>query len=132
MLSGQPFVYKYDLAHIRYFMSNPPRRKYLERITISTDRPQLQFILKDKGNYYQLSLQYLIRGTPIKNPIEDALFFVCDDRQYYLLACLRDAAIVQWMCDFDNLISVMKPGFPVFEREILKGIEEMYRVVRKL
>src|SRR6185312_8598909 len=101
MLCEQPFAYKYDLAHPRYFISNPPRRKYLEQITFSNERPQLQFILKDKGNYYQLSLQYLIRGTPIKNPMEDALFFVYDDTQYYLLACLRDAAIVQWMSDFD-------------------------------
>jgi hypothetical protein len=131
MLSGQPFVYKYDLAHIRYFMSNPPRRKYLERITISTDRPQLQFILKDKGNYYQLSLQYLVHGVPIKDSVEDALFFVCNDTEYHLLGSLRDAAMVQWMSGFDNLISVLKPGFPAFEKEILQCIEAMYTIVRK-
>jgi hypothetical protein len=131
MLSGQPFVYKYDLAHIRYFMSNPPRRKYLERITISTDRPQLQFILKDKGNYYQLSLQYLVHGVPIKDPVEDALFFVCNDTEYHLLGSLRDAAMVQWMSGFDNLISVLKPGFPAFEKEVLQCIEAMYPVIRK-
>ena len=64
MLCEQPFAYKYDLAHPRYFMKSAPGRKYLERITISTERPQLQFVLKDKGSYYQLSLQYLVRGTP--------------------------------------------------------------------
>jgi len=131
MLCEQPFVYKYDLAHPRYFMKRAPGRKYLERITISTERPQLQFILKDKGSYYQLSLQYLVRGTPIKNPMEDALFFVCNVTEYFLLASLRDAAMVQWMRDFDNRISVLKPGFPAFEKEILKRIESMYTVVCK-
>jgi hypothetical protein len=131
VLSEQPFVYKYDLAHPRYFMSNPPRRKYLERITLSTERPKLQFILKDKGNYYQLSMQYLLRGVPIKNPDEDALFFVCNGAQYHILASLRDAAMVQWMSSFDNLISVLKPRFPEFEKEILQRIEAMYRVIRK-
>ncbi|MGN6194170.1 MAG: hypothetical protein ACTHOB_04480 [Ginsengibacter sp.] len=129
MLSGQPFVYKYDLAHIRYFMSNPPRRKYLERITISTERPQLQFILKNKGSYYRLSLQYLLHGVPIKDPVEDALFFIRNDAQYHLLGSLRDAAMVQWMSGFDNLISVLKPGFAEFEKEVLQRIEEMYPVV---
>jgi hypothetical protein len=131
MLSGQSFIYKYDLAHIRYFMSNPPRSKYLERITISTERPQLQFILKDKGNYYRLSLQYLVHGVPIKDPLEDALFFVCNDVQYHLLGSLRDAAMVQWMSGFDNLISVLKPGFPAFEKEVLERIEAMYPVIRR-
>jgi hypothetical protein len=131
MLSEQPFVYKYGLAHPRYFMSNPPRRKYLERIAISTERPQLRFVLRDKGNYYQLFLQYLVHGIPVKDPIEDALFFVCSDAQYHLLASLRDAAIVQWMSGFDNLISVLKQSFPEFEKEILRRIEAIYKVVRK-
>src|SRR5690348_5300694 len=131
MLCEQPFIYKYDLAHPRYFMNNPPRRKYLERITISTERPQLQFILIDKGNYYRLSLQYLVHGVPIKDPIEDALFFVGNDIQYHLLGSVRDAAMVQWMSGFDNLISVLKPGFLAFEKEILERIEVMYPVIRK-
>lgn len=91
-LSQQPFVYKFGLAHTKYFMKSVPGRKYLERITISTDRPQLQFILNDKGNYYRLSLQFLVRGLPIKNPMEEALFFVCNGMQYHMLASLRDAA----------------------------------------
>ena len=131
MLCEQPFVYTYGLAHTRYFMKNSPRRNSLQQITISTERPQLQFVLKDKGNYYQLSLQYLVRGVPIKDPVEDSLFFVCSGTQYYLLASLRDAAMAQWMSEFDNLISVLKPGFPAFEKEILKSIEAMYTVVRK-
>jgi len=131
MLSQQPFVYKFRLAHTRYFIKRPPGRNYLERITISIDRPQLQFILKDKGSCYQLSLQYLLRGVPIKSPMEDALFFVCNDRQYHLLASLRDAAMVQWMSGYDNLISVLKPRFPAFEEEILQRIEPMYPMIRK-
>jgi hypothetical protein len=131
VLSEQPFIYKYDLAHPRYFMNNPPRRKYLERITISTERPQLQFVLKDKGNYYQLFLQYLVRGVPVKNPVEDALFFVYNDTQYHLLGSVRDAAMVQWMSGYHNLISVLKRSFHLFEKEILKGIEAIYPVVRR-
>lgn len=131
VLSGQKFVYRFRLAHTRYFMKRPPGRNYLERITISTDRPQLQFVLKDKENYLQLSLQYLVRGVPVKSPIEDALFFVCNHTQYHLLACLRDAAMVQWMSGFHNLISVLKTGFPAFEKEILQRIEAMYPVLRK-
>jgi len=131
MLCQQPFVYKFRLAHKKYFMKRAPGQKYLERITISTEGPQLQFVLKDKGNYYQLSLQYLVRGVRIKNPMEDALFFVCNDTEYCLLASLRDAAMVQWMSGFEHLISVLKPGFPAFEKEILQRIEAMYPVVRK-
>jgi hypothetical protein len=131
MLSQQPFVYKLRLAHPKYFMRSTPGRKYLERITLSTERPQLQFILKNKGKYFQLSLQYLVRGVPIKNPLEDALFFVCEGTQFHLLASLQDTAMVQWMSGFDHLISVMKPGFPAFEREILERIEAVYTVVRK-
>jgi hypothetical protein len=131
MLSEQHFVYKYGLAHARYFMRRTPGRRYLQQITISAERPQLQFVLKDKGNYYQLSIQFLIRGLPIKSPVEDALFFVCDGTQYHLLACLRDAAMAQWMSDFDNLISVLKPGFPAFEKEVLQRIEAMYNVIKR-
>ena len=131
MLALQPFIYKYRLAHPKYFIKSTPGRKYLQQITISTERPQLQFVLKDKGNYYQLSLQYLVRGVPIKNPLEDGLYFVCEGTQYYLLASLRDAAMVQWMSGFDNIITVLKKGFPAFEKEILQRIETMYTVLRK-
>jgi hypothetical protein len=131
LLCEQPIIYKYRLAQARHFIKKAPGRKYLERINISSERPQLQFVLKDKGNYYQLSLQYLVHGMPIKDAIEDALFFVYSDKQYYLLACLRDAAIMHWMSSFDNLVSVLKPCFPAFEKEILQRIEAMYRIVRK-
>jgi len=63
--------------------------------------------------------------------MEDALFFVCDGTQYHLLASLRDVAMVHWMSGFHNRISVLKPGFPAFEMEILQRIEAMYTVVRK-
>jgi hypothetical protein len=131
MLSEQPFIYKYRLAQARYFIRRAPGRKYLERITISTERPQLQFILKDKGNYYQLSLQYLLRDIPIKSPLQDAMFFICNGTQYHLMASLRDTAIMHWMNSYDNRISVLIPGFPAFAKEVLKPIEAMYPVVRK-
>jgi hypothetical protein len=67
----------------------------------------------------------------IKEPLEDALFFVCNGIEYHLLASMRDAAMVQWMSSFENLISVLKPRFPEFEKEILQRIEAMYRVIRK-
>jgi hypothetical protein len=47
--------------------------------------------------------------------------------QYHLLACLGDAAGES--CD--NRISLLKPSFPAFEKEVLKRIEAMYRMVRK-
>jgi hypothetical protein len=131
MLSEQPFIYKYRLAQARYFIRRAPGRKYLERITISTERPQLQFILKDKDNYYQLSLQYLLRNTPIKSPLQDAMFFICNGTQYHLLASLRDIAMMHWMNSYHNRISVLKRSFHLFEKEILQGIEAIYPVVRR-
>jgi hypothetical protein len=129
MLAGQPFVYKYRLAKSRYFMKQAPGKRYLQKISISVEQPQIQFILKDKGNYYQLSIQFLIRGLPIKIPVADRLFFICDGQRYYLLASLRDVAVAQWMTRFDNLISVLKPNFALFEKEILQAIEAIYPVV---
>jgi hypothetical protein len=63
--------------------------------------------------------------------MEDALFFVCDGTRYHLLASLRDVAMVHWMSGFHNRISVLKPGFPAFEMEVLRRIEAMYTVVKK-
>jgi len=114
MLSEQPFIYKYRLAQTGHFMRRAPGRKYLERITISTERPQLQFILKDKGNFYELSLQYLLRGTPIKSPLQDAMLFIYNGTQYHLLASLRDTAMMHWMNSYDNRISVLKRSFSLF------------------
>lgn len=52
--------------------------------------------------------------------------------QYYLLASLQGTAIMHWMNSYDNRISVLKPGFPAFEKkQILKRIEAMYPVLRK-
>jgi hypothetical protein len=34
------------------------------------------------------------------------------------------------MSGFENLISVLKPGFPEFEVEILQRLEAMYNVVK--
>lgn len=80
--------------------------------------------MKDKGNYYQLSLQYLVGGVPIKSPVEDAVFFVSAGAQYYLPA-LRDSVMVPWMSGFANQIIVLKQGFTDFEKEILQEIEMM-------
>lgn len=63
--------------------------------------------------------------------MENALFFVCDGTQYHLLASLRDVAVVHWVSGFHNRISVLKPGFPAFEMEVLRRIEAMYTVVKK-
>jgi hypothetical protein len=45
--------------------------------------------------------------------------------QYHLLTSLRDVAMVHWMNGLPNRISVLKTGFPVFEKEILQCIEGM-------
>jgi hypothetical protein len=69
LLAGRQFVYKFRLAKARYFMKQAPRKSYLQKISIATERPQIQFVLKDKGNYYQLSvlLHHLILVFIIRN-----------------------------------------------------------------
>jgi hypothetical protein len=59
------------------------------------------------------------------------MFFVCNSTQYYLLACLRDVAMMHWMNSYDNRISVLKRSFSLFEKEILKGIEAIYTVEQR-
>ncbi len=131
LLTNQPHVYRYILAHPRTYMRQPPMRNYLRKIVISPERPQLQFVLRDKGPYYQLRLQFLVRGIPLKNAQEDALFFVYSNEQYFLLNSYRDVAVMQWMQSCNNTISVMKAGFTQFEKEVLDVLKTLYTVIIK-
>jgi len=47
----------------------------------------------------------------------------------YLLACLRDAAIAQWMHLSKGLIRIFKEQFPAFEKEVLKPLSNCYPVI---
>lgn len=127
LLQNQQFVFRYGLFWKKELKRNPSKQR-LDRIEIRTETPALRFILSNRGDIYQLQLQFLIKGTPMQRLFMEHLFFVRYAETMYMLSSLRDAGIVEWMDKNNNCITIFKEHFGQFEQEMLKPLQENYFV----
>jgi hypothetical protein len=128
-LFKQPFIYKYYFYNKRE-LKRSPGKKRLRKISIGRESPQLCFQLIDKDSYYQLKLIVQINGNETRDFNSDITLFISKNQIVYLLSSLRDAAIVEWMREYGNCITIFKEHFSEFETEILNQLSSDYPVKR--
>lgn len=128
LLQQQSFVYSYFLYRTEELKKGRPAKKRTLHIQISSETPDIRFLLADHGSFYQLEMQVLVKGEPLAEYEADTTFFISQGQIIYLLPSLRDAAIAQWMDRSGGMITVFKEHFPQFEQDILNPIRQCYAV----
>ena len=132
LIAREKNIYHSRMGKLRYFMRQKPMPKYINEITISDEPVQLQFTLKNKGRYYQLSLSFTVNGKPIPNPEIKGMFFISTENKcYYMLSSIQDVIFAHWMARHAFTMSVFKENFEDFEKEVLTIITRYYEIVRK-
>jgi hypothetical protein len=129
ILQRQPFVYIYDFfgpGELR--IRHRPEKKRVRLVSINCDIPFVSFILKDKGMYWQLTMQLTIKNHLLQEYNIDTSFFIRHNHDLYMFASLRDAVIAEWIFRSGGMLTVFKEHFANFEKEILDQIRMYYPV----
>lgn len=126
LLLLQPFLFGYLLYGIKNLKAKPARRK-LWPVQVSADKPQLQFMLRDKGPFYQLEMRVMVQWRSVEL-MESPTFMIRTKQYLYLLNNLQDAVMAEWMLQAGNCITVFKTDLEQFEKDILNPLREYYPV----
>jgi hypothetical protein len=125
ILHQQPFIYRYNYYY-RLELKDKPQKGRLQRIRVSTQKPQLSFKLIDKGAFYQLEMNVAVQGKIHKQFDTISTFFICKDQCLYLLSSVKDIGILEWMRRCGNRITVFKEHFAEFKTAYLDPLSNHY------
>lgn len=126
-LCQQDYVYSQLLFHICDLKGRPIKR-LAHWMTIGKERPVLSFKLADKGAYYQLDLKLSLGNKVISLVNRNMMLFVYYDGIDYLVASLRDVAVLEWMEKVNNSLVIFKEHFEQFEQLYLNFLKQNYPV----
>jgi hypothetical protein len=126
LLQGQ-HVFTHTFWQHRY-LKRGPQKSYTEKVNISLDVPELQFHLSEYARFFQLRIEILVKGTPVKDIESICSFLLKHEDTIYLLRSFKDAGIVEWFFSIDNKLTVFKEQFKDFENNYLRRLKENYAV----
>lgn len=130
MLSSEPlthYMFTYGMRNVQ----KRPMKKDMQVARFSGEIPRLNFLLSDKGEYYELKLRFKVKGK-IFLFCEDriAMFFTCSSANpniWYLLECETDSRVVLFFSRKNFKIQVpkgyYKEHFEPYVDEIKKHYE---------
>jgi hypothetical protein len=125
LLAQQPFIYRYNYYY-RLELNDKPQKGRLQRIRVSTQKPQLSFKLIDKGAFYQLEMNIAVQRKILKQFDTISTFFICKDQRFYLLSSVKDIGISEWMRRCGNRITVFKEHYAEFKTAYLDSLSNHY------
>ena len=129
VLRLQPFLHLYFMYWKKELKKRPSKSR-IQTIRIGSSEPELRFRLINKGDFYQFDLRIFVKNKEIKAYIASPTFFIQDFEidTLFLLASLRDAAIVEWMKVLKNKITIFKEHYREFEDNIMKQLQQCYTI----
>jgi len=131
MLSREPFthyLFTYGLRNIQ----KKPMKKDMQVARFSGDVPSLNFLLSDKGDYYELKLRFKVKGK-IFLFCEDriAMFFICSSSNltvWYLLECETDSRVVLFFSRKNFKIQIPKGYYKEHFEPYVDEIKKQYEL----
>lgn len=131
MLSREPFthyLFTYRLRNIQ----KKPMKKDMQVARFSGDVPSLNFLLSDKGDYYELKLRFKVKGK-IFLFCEDriAMFFICSSSTqtvWYLLECETDSRVVLFFSRKNFKIQIPKGYYKEHFEPYVDEIKKQYEL----
>ena len=131
MLSTEPFthyLFTYGMRNIQ----KRPMKKDMQVARFSGDVPSLNFLLSDKGDYYELKLRFKVKGK-IFLFCEDriAMFFICSSSNptvWYLLECETDSRVVLFFSRKNFKIQIPKGYYKEHFESYIDEIKKHYEL----
>jgi hypothetical protein len=125
------YLYTYGMRNV----AGKPIRKDMELAFFSLDVPVLSFLLRDRGDYYELQLRLKVKGK-LLNVGSDrlALFLVCDRFKpylWYLLEAEMDYRLVWFFSRVNFRVQVPKGYYKGFFEGYVEGVGKWYEVKRR-
>jgi hypothetical protein len=128
MLIKQEFVYAFAFYNPQALKEKPTKHNAW-RINPMAEKTFLRFLMKEKATFYELHLKIIVNDIPLKKFKIVSDFLIKADKDMYLLSCLRDAGIVEWMQTERGHVTIFKEHFRQFEQECLNPLREHYPVI---
>lgn len=133
LLVQQPFthyLYTYGMRNV----AGKPVRRDMKLAFFSLDIPVLSFVLRDRGDYYELQLRLKVKGKLLKLSSDSvALFLVCDSVKtylWYLLDAEMDYRLVWFFSKVNFRVQVPKGYYKAHFERYVEVIERWYVVKR--
>jgi hypothetical protein len=122
------YFYTYGLRNV----AGKPFRKDMELAVFSLDVPVLSFVLRDKGDYYELQLKVKVNGK-LLDVCSDrlGLFLVCDrfkPHLWYLLEAEMDCRLVWFFSRVGFSVQVPKGYYKEVFEGVVEGVGRWYGV----
>jgi hypothetical protein len=94
----------------------------------------IDFILKDKGEYFSLEPKLIAENNDIKLPIYKSVFALHDFKSddLYLLSSVQDEKILNWLSGVDYKLTIFKQDFQDFHERFLSNLTKSYRLFFQL
>jgi hypothetical protein len=129
LLSEKDFIYLY-YAHLK-FLKQKPRKLDMLSCILHYERPQIKLKINRNEDLYKLTVIVTINNKVVHYKNEGLSFLLwVQNKQYhfYLLSSIKNAIILEWICDEGNSITVFKPHYATFRDGLLKQLSEYYPV----
>lgn len=141
LIIGQKFICHQWTYGLKY-LTQRPVKKDIRSCQISSEIPQLKFILTDKGEYYFLDLKFMVNGKLLKfqrfSPFYFAIseegskrFFQDGPKLLYLLGSLSDAEMTGFFSKANFRIVVLKKHYDGYFRNFVDNIKKAYSLTEK-
>jgi hypothetical protein len=111
-----------------------PRKSDMHTSKILMDQLSISFVLKDKGEYFNLEL--LVKAGE-RNITPHALkipLFVMDTgtNTFYLVNSMQDENLLNWLSKYNSRLTVMKAHFENFKNRFLSPLSKCYLITNQV
>ena len=133
LLKGQPFthwLYTYGMHNVK----GKPRRMDMQPSIFSTVRPELCFLLVDKGEYYELELRFKAEGKMYVPSDFNPTFFIHSEAKpnlFYLLDSITDYHVICFFTKCNFKLSVLKCHYQAHFKNFIEQLAAVYELKSK-
>lgn len=130
LLQGQPFthwLYTYGMRNVK----GKPRRMDMQPAVFSTVRPELCFLLVNKGDYYELELRCKAEGKMYVPSGFSPTFFIHSEAKpnlFYLLDSITDYHVICFFTKYNFKLSVLKCHYQEHFKSFVDRLATVYEL----
>lgn len=106
-----------------------PRKSDVTECRI-TNHVYIDFILKDKGDYFILEPKVVAENIEVKLPAYKSVYMLHDFKsdKFYLLSSTQDENLLNWLSGKDYKLTIFKKDFEDFYEKFIRRLTKSYRL----
>lgn len=127
LLFREKFVYVYNLYGLKELKERPHKNR-ISALTLTEDKPQLHFHLKNQSDFYRLEIKVSVNGKTLRNFDGGMTFFVSAENKVFFLQSVRDAAVMAWLHKNGGQLTIFKEHYSDFKNTVLQHLSKHYHI----